>query len=144
MATFMETWKKPCESASVLHPPQILIPFNLRGWFLHQLYSAHLHPRPLYLTLLYLPSINQPVLPSHRECLPLQTQYIRLPSSFLLSIQMVPLYSSLETHWKICLTTKTDTPEKLLNTNSADNVFYQITESMYYYPSQLEVYKMKS
>lgn len=106
---------------------------------------AHLHPRPPYLTLLqHPPSINQPVLPSHRECLPPPEQYIHLASSLLLSIQVFPLYSSLESHCKICLTTKTDMPKKLLNTYSANNVFYQTTESMYYYPSQQELYKTKS
>ena len=141
------SWKpgKPSESASVLHSPPNTHPLQpcLDGFSMH--IRAHLHPRPPYLTLLqHPPSINQPVLPSHRECLPPPEQYIHLASSLLLSIQVFPLYSSLESHCKICLTTKTDTPKKLLNTYSANNVFYQTTESMYYYPSQQELYKTKS
>lgn len=98
-----------------------------------------------HLTLLqHPPSTDQPVPPSHRERLPPPERCIHLPSPLLLSVQMSPLYSSLETHRKIRLTTETDTPKKLSNTYSANDVFYQTTESAYYSPSQLELHKTKS
>ena len=138
------SWKpgKPSESASVLHPPQIHIRFGL-AWTVSPGTFEPTYILGPHLTLLqHPPSIGQPVLPSHRERLPSQECCVAYP--LLLSVQTSPLYSSLETHRKIRLTTETDTPKKLSNTYSANDVFRQTTESPYYSPSQLEVHKMKS